>query len=157
MKVVAATPEQVYAVACDMRQRDRDEFMAVSMFQRHDQLVESLVRRFGGHPDAIAGCFDDGAPVCVGGLIQHRPRVATLLFFATDAFEGIALDFSRFVKQRLFPGYVAKGVHRIECSSIAGYDEAHRWIEFLGLTREAEMRKFGRGGETYVQFAWVAE
>lgn len=157
MKVAAATPEDVYAVAGAMRERDREEFMAVSAFQHHHGLVENLVRRFGGHPDAIVGGLDDGTPLCIGGLIQHRPHVATLLFFATDGFGHIGPEFSRFVKQRLFPGYVAKGVHRIECSSIERYDEAHRWIEFLGLTEEARMRKFGRGGETYVQFAWVAE
>jgi hypothetical protein len=157
MKVVAATPEHVYAVASVMRQHDRQEFMAVSQFAKHHELVESLVKRFGGHPDAIMGGLDDGTPLCVGGLIQHRPHVATLLFFATDGFDQIGRDFTRFVKQRLFPGYVAKGVHRIECSSIEGYEEAHQWIVFLGLKREAEMRKFGRGGETYLQFAWVAE
>jgi hypothetical protein len=157
VKVEAASAEHVYEVACAMREHDRKEFMAVSEFQHHHGLVAALVRRFGGHPDTIMGGLDDGTPLCIGGLIQHRPHVATLLFFARDGFDEIGKDFTRFVKQRLFPGYIAKGVHRIECSSIEGYDEAHRWIEFLGLKKEAEMRKFGRGGETYVQFAWVAE
>jgi hypothetical protein len=89
-------------------------------------------------------------------MLLHRPNVATLLFFATDDFGGaVAADFTRFVKQRLFPGYVEKGVHRIECAALAEYDEMHRWLKVLGLVREAVMLGFGRGGETYMQFSWV--
>lgn len=157
MKVGAATTDDVRSVANSMRARDREEFMAVSNFLHHSELVHSLVDRYGGHPDVIVAGLDEGKPMCIGGLILHRPNVATLLFFATDDFHLIGRDFTRFVKQRLFPGYTRKGVHRIECASLGGYDEVHRWIEVLGLTREVEMKKFGRGGETYVQFAWVAE
>ena len=35
--------------------------------------------------------------------------------------------------------------------------EVHRWVELLGLKREAVMPKYGKGGETYIQFAWVAD
>lgn len=155
MIVEPALPAAVAAVAKSMRQRDRDEFMALSHFETHDQLVKSLVQRFGGHPDVFTVHTD--APVAVGGMLLHRPNVATLLFFATDDFAGaVAADFTRFVKQRLFPGYIAKGVHRIECTALAGYEEVHRWLVALGLEYEADMPKFGRGGETYTQFAWTA-
>lgn len=151
----AALTEHIYSVARSMRARDREEFIAVSSFTTHDQMVEALVDRYAGHPDVIvAGLPDD--PIVIGGLIQHRPNVATLLCFATDRFPEIGADLTRFIKQRLFPGYIAKGVHRIECTSLDGYEEVHRWIEALGLKREAVMPKFGRGGETYVQFAWTS-
>lgn len=157
MRVEAATPEHVFAVANAMRARDREEFMAVSTYRRHAELVENLVRRFGNHPDVIAAFWENTVPVVIGGLIQHRPNVATLLFFATDDFPKIGSELTRFIKQRLFAGYVAQGVHRIEAASIDGYDEVHRWIEVLGLKKEAVMRGYGRGGETYLQFAWVKE
>jgi hypothetical protein len=157
MNVEAATPAHVYAVAMAMRARDREEFMAVSNHTRHSELVADLVKRFGGHPDVIAAFWENADPVVIGGLIRHRPNVASLLLFATDDFHHIGAELTRFIKQRLFPGYIAQGVHRIEAASIDGYDEVHRWIEVLGLTREAAMRGYGRGGETFIQFAWVKE
>jgi hypothetical protein len=81
----------------------------------------------------------------------------TLAFFATDQFPEIALGLTKFIKDRLFPRYRAEGVHRIECLSMEGYDAAHRWIGVLGLKREAVLPKFGKGGETFFQFAWVAD
>jgi hypothetical protein len=153
--VEPSLPADVSRVAQAMRQRDRDEFMALSHFERHDELVKSLVKRFGGHPDVFT-VFDDPGPVAVGGMLLHRPNVATLLFFATDDFKDkVAADFTRFVKQRLFAEYRKRGVHRIECAALAEYDEMHRWLKVLGLVREAVMLGFGRAGETYLQFSWV--
>jgi hypothetical protein len=155
MKVVPPNPDDVRAVALLMRQRDRDEFMPLTHFTEHHELVSSLTERFGEHPDCFVVMSHDG-PVAVGGMLLHRPNVATLLFFASDAFAGrVAADFTRFVKQRLFPGYVAKGVHRIECQSLEDYTSVHNWLEVLGLKREATMPGFGRGGETYIQFSWT--
>ena len=155
MMVEPATVRTVREVAENMRERDRAEFMAVSPFQTHGQLVDEIVERYALHQDAYAFLAADGTPVGIAGLIQHRPNVITLLFFATEQFPEIASDLTRFVVQRLFPVYKARGVHRIECASIEGYGETHRWLGVLGLKEEAVMPCFGRGGETYIQFAWV--
>lgn len=155
MIVESALPDDVFRVAQAMRQRDREEFMALGYFERHDELVKSLVKRFGGHPDVFT-VFGDPGPVAVAGMLMNRPNVGTLLFFATDDFQKIGGDFTRFVVQRWFPTYRERGVHRIECVSIDGYDEVHRWLNLMGLEQEAVLPKFGRSGETYIQFAWVA-
>ena len=55
----------------------------------------------------------------------------------------------------LFPRYFAAGVHRIQATSLDGYDEVHRWLRALGLEREAVLPAFGRNGEDFVQFAKV--
>ncbi|GLO68646.1 hypothetical protein MACH17_01630 [Phaeobacter inhibens] len=49
-----------------------------------------------------------------------------------------------------------EGVHRIECLTLADLHVAHRWMEMLGLSEEATLRKYGRNGETFKQFSWVA-
>jgi hypothetical protein len=154
MIVEAATPGAVRMVAENMRIRDREEFMAVSQCRTHDQLVDGLVSRFGLHDDVIVANWQNG-PVAVGGLIHHRPRVGTLLFFATDDLPKIGSDLTRFIRQRLFPCYLRAGTHRIECASLAGYDEVHRWLGVLGLEKEADMRKYGRDGQDFVQFSMV--
>ena len=153
----AAIVATVREVAENMRPRDREEFMAVSPFETHGQLVDAVVERYALHQDAYVFRTDDGAPVGVAGMIRHRPNVITLLFFATEQFAEIGSDLTRFVRKVLFPKYRELGVHRIECASIEGYAETHRWLEVLGLQQEAVMPGYGRGGETYIQFSWVME
>lgn len=156
MKIDVATFGDVYRVARFMRTRDIEEFLAVCPVQTHEGLIMRLMERFGNRDDLIVA-RDGGEAVAIGGLIEHRPHVATLLFFATDGFPAIALGLTRFIRQRLFPRVKRAGVHRIEAVSIAGYHETHRWIEILGLKREAEFRGYGKNGETFVQFAWVSD
>lgn len=152
----AATARTVREVAEEMRPRDREEFMAASPFERHTDLVEALVERYSPHPDVYA--FLDGQePIAIAGLIQHRPRVVTLLFFSKPDLARIGADLTRFVAQRLFPAYQQRGVHRIECASIESYGETHRWLKTLGLKQEAIMPGYGRDGQTYIQFAWVSD
>lgn len=157
MKADAGTPAAIEAVALNMREHDFREIAAMSGLGLRFQMAKHFSAVYGFHPDVITFSNDDGKPIAIGALVQGRPNVATSLFFATDEFPSIGGEVTRFVKQRLFPGYRAKGVHRIEAVSIAGYDDMHRWLGALGLTKEAEMRGYGCGGEDFVQFSWVAD
>lgn len=154
IRIETATYIDVLSVAHRMRDRDVVEFLATSSEPDRTALAMSLSRRYGMSDELIVAC-DDQEPVAIGGLIQHRPNVVTLLFFATDGFPRIALPLTRFITRRLFPEVKAAGAHRIECVSHAGHTDAHRWIRLLGLEQEAEFKGFGRGGETFLQFAWV--
>ena len=155
MRIDAPLRADVRYVAENMRQKDIVEFRAVSRAESTDELIETLIERYGDRGDTICARLDDGTPVAIGAMIESRFNVATLLFFATDDFPQIAMALTRFIVQRLFPRYRNAGVHRIECVSHIDYAEAHRWIETLGLKKEAEMPGYGRNGETYLQFAWV--
>lgn len=156
MRVEEPTIERVRYVADRMRDSDADEFLAVSFAGSRAELADSLVERYADHPHGF--CFMNGqTPVGVAAMVQARPNVITLMFFATDEFPKLAMAITRFTLRTLFPSYRAAGVHRIECASIDGYEAAHRWIEILGLSREGLFRGFGRNGETFHQFAWVAD
>ena len=154
MKLEAPTRQDVRIVARNMRERDKAEFMAVSQAQTGEDLVKALTNRYGNAEDAICA-YVNQEPVAIGAMVSIRPNVVTLAFFATDAFPRIATPLTRFIRQRLFPKYLAAGVHRIECVSKADYSDAHRWIRALGLEQEAVMPGYGRGAETYLQFAKV--
>jgi hypothetical protein len=156
MKLDAPTRDAVAYVAARMRKRDADEFFAVSRAASQAELVSALVDRYGDAPDTFCAFLDE-TPIAVGAMVEHRPNVVTLMFFATDRLPEIGVALTRWIVQRLFPQYRARGVHRIECASMGGYEEVHRWIETLGLSREAVMPKYGKAGETFVQFAWVAD
>jgi len=156
VRIEHASDDDVRRVAGQMRGSDVREFLALSAASDRDGLVQSLLDRYGGHPDAIAVRAAD-EPVCIGAGIEARPNVVTLLFFATDRFPEVAIAVTRFITRELFPRYRAAGVHRVEAVSIDGYDEAHRWIGLLGLKHEAVLRGFGKNGETFHQFAWVSD
>jgi hypothetical protein len=156
MKLDAPSGADVRHVAERIRERDAVEFLAVSHSADKAELVEALVQRYGGAPDAICA-YRNGEPVAVGAMVQVRPNVVTLAFFATDRFPEVALELTKFIRNRLFPQYRADGVHRIECISMVGYDDAHRWIGLLGLEQEAVLPKYGKGGETYILFSWVED
>lgn len=158
MRIETATPSAIRAVAERMRDQDAAEFLAVSNAETRDELVGGLVATYGARDDLIMACADDMRPVAIGGLIEHRPNVATLLFFATDEFRQIALGLTRFIRCNLFPEVVAAGVHRIECVSIAGYVDNHRWIRLLGLNEPIiTLRAYGKGAEDFLMFSWVAD
>ncbi len=158
MRISSPTPELVRQVALNMRDRDYKEFSAVSFAQNREELADAMAERYGERLDVMVGCLDDMTPVCVGAAVMARPNVVTLLFFATKDFKKIALPATRFIKKQFLARLVATGVHRIEAVSLAGYSEAHKWLEALGLKQETQaMLDYGKNREAFTQFAWVRE
>lgn len=140
-----------------MRDSDYDEFSAVSFTDTREDLAAVLAARYGRSHEVHVGFGDDGAPICIGGTVQSRPNVITLLFFATDRFPEIGLPITRYIKKQLFPRLRAAGVHRIEAVSSEDHTDAHAWLKTIGLKRETEpLLNYGKGGEAFLQFSWVA-
>lgn len=157
MKIDVATPDEIRRVALAMRERDFDEMSALTAADTREDLAEFLATVYAGVNDVLCGHDADGEPVCIGGLIQLRPNVASMLFFATDAFPSIGLQITRFVRNELIPRYMDAGVHRIEAASLADYSAVHRWLETLGLAPEGGlMFGYGKRGEAFQNFAKVA-
>ncbi len=153
------TTAEFLAVASNMRHKDFVEFIALSPTDTREDLAALLTERYGSHESLIAVRRKaDEPPVAIGGLIEARPNVVTLLFFATDDFPDVALPLARFSKRQLFPRLFAAGVHRIECVSMSGYEESHRWIEALGLRQEAPpLAAYGKNREDFLQFSLVSD
>lgn len=156
MTIGKADEADVLFVAQNMRASDSREFLAVSQLPDAQALAVDLALRYGQNAATIC-VRDKTGPVAIGAGVEGRPNVITLMFFATDQFPFVAMATTRFIRQQLFPRYREAGVHRIECLSIDGNTDAQRWIETLGLKHEATLKGFGRGKETFHQYAWVAD
>lgn len=157
MKIEPARPEDIYDVAVSMRGRDFEEFTAVNPADSRKDLAHLLVRKYGGRPDILCAWWL-GQPVCVGAFLEVRPRVISLMMFATQDFPRVGLGLTRFIKKQMFPRLIAAGVHRIEAISLDGYAEVHGWLRVLGLEQETEpMRNYGKRGESFVQFVKVID
>jgi hypothetical protein len=155
MKISEATADEAMMVAARMRDRDALEFFAVSGCASMGHMKRAAAERAIA-TRALCASHND-IPVGIGGLVETRPGVASLLFFATEDFSKIVIDLTRFVSKELIPAGKDMGFHRIECVSHELHTDAHRWIKQLGLTEEAVLQGFGRGGETFILFSWVAE
>lgn len=156
MNLEYPSEDDIRRVALDMRETDYREFIALSDQSTREGLALQLAVRFAGREDIFMASWA-GWPVAVGGLIELRPHVVTLAMFATDDLPKIGGPLTKVLKG-MFSDVKRTGVHRIEAVSMVGHDDAHRWIQALGLAPEGgPMRGYGKGGEAYQQFAWVAD
>lgn len=157
MQVNRANHWAIKHVALGMRDRDYTEIEAMTPVTGRAELATYLAEAYGNNPAVLAVGFEGGPPVVVGGLIEWRPNVASLFLCATDDFPKLAKPLTRFIRDDLMFNAQARGVHRFEAVSMAGYDAAHRWLGHLGLTQEATCRGYGKRGENYIQFSKVID
>lgn len=153
MTIFPATLPLVWSVAYRMREMDYEELSATSFaVDRHD-LADSLAVSVSRVKTAFV--CQDGETAAVVGWSIPRPGVAQIGMFATDNFRKISLGVNRFVIRDLFPNINRCNAHRMECFSLGTHTEAHSWLEWLGLHKEAELEGYGRNGEKFVSFAWT--
>jgi hypothetical protein len=152
-----ASALDVRTVARALRESDVNEFGALFDAENAADLAEQMGDVYSARSDLICARHAVHGPVAIGAMVLARPNVATLLFFATEEFKSNALAITRFIRARLFPAYRDAGVHRIECIASEQNKAGRRWIGTLGLQQEAVHRGYGRNGETFVQYAWVAD
>lgn len=158
MKIESAAPGDIRAVALNMRDRDVDEFTAINFADTREELAEALERRYEGDPSVMCGYWKD-RPTCIGGAMQNRPGVVSLLFYATNDFPKIALPMTRWLRNELFPRLIDEGgIHRIEAIAINGRKDVMAWLYTLGLAPETgPLYGYGKRGEAFLLFSKVVD
>jgi hypothetical protein len=137
-------------IARNMRPADAREIYATRLVEDPDILARDCVRWSFTSWQASR----DGMPVACGGAGEISPGVAKVWMFATGDWPSVMTDVARFMRRSFIPGLEARGIHRAECLSIEGHDEAHRWLVWLGARREASLPLRGRNGQTFHLYAW---
>ena len=148
-----ANPLEIYAVAYDMRPRDFEEISCVTWFDNRDDLARDLMLRYSAHENVY--CFGDDVPIGIISYIPVRPGVWSLGMFATDKFQKVSSFLTKRVIRDIIPALDNANAHRVEAQSLAGYDEVHKWLDFIGLKKEGELKGFGSRGQDFVTFAYV--
>lgn len=143
----------VWDVAYRMRDVDYDELAAISFAQDRRELADNLSVSIHSHPRMFV-CSDE-RPAVVVGWSMTRPGVGQVGMFATEEFRKIAAGVNRFITHELMLDINRYNLHRLECFSLGSHVEAHSWLEWLGLSKEAEHESYGRNGEKFVSFAWT--
>jgi len=152
--VVQATPEMVYEVSKNMRERDLQELLAIHWEENREQLAEGLAEQFGNFP--MAFCLGrDNIPICILVAVTMRPGVWSMGMWATADIVKIGKELNNFAMNPLFSSMRACGMHRVECKSIVGYTAIHKWLRHLGFTQGETEKMYGKNKEDFLTFYWT--
>jgi hypothetical protein len=97
----------------------------------------------------------DAEPAAVGGFVPIWPGMGSGWMWGTGRWDEVVLEVTRAMKRHILPTLDARGVHRIECRTMANHTASIRWLEMLGFRREAVIAQFGQGREDFVLCARV--
>lgn len=151
MHLVKLTLLDALYVCNYLRASDLREAKATSHCGDAEQLAMTMIQHYGPYSHAVLG--EDGTPIAVIGATEQWPGVWTCWMLATDRFNEIGKELTRWVKRAMIPHLVEQGAHRIDAYSIDGHDTAHRWLRFCGAVQEARLRRYGRNGEDFLVFS----
>lgn len=147
-----AKREDVRYVFENLREQDRYEVESVN-----PGVPTEVMADVSFDTSAVRIAIEDngGNVVAVCGLAMLWVGVCSIWFLSTDNVSRVMVSLTRELKKSLMSGLKKMGCHRAEAKSIATHGVAHRWMQILGGTHEATLRKFGRGGENFELFTWI--
>jgi hypothetical protein len=141
-----------------MRQADIDEIMC--QMPRDTTPVQAALTSFEVSPDdcRFVSYDPDGVPTGAFGWAPATPA-GTLWVgwaFGTHKLRRSIPDISKFITLNQWP-YLMRTYRpkRLEVRSLESHDVSHRWLTSLGATRECELKRYGRDGETFVLYSWT--
>jgi hypothetical protein len=141
----------------NMRSRDWDEIRACLWDDDKERFVFQFDHAVKQGGMAWTARWD-GKPVAIVALIPMWPGLYQAGMFATSDFPKVAMRLTRALQKSIIPVIgELREVRRVQCHSIEGYDEAHRWLLSLGAEKEAVIPNYGRNGESFVTFSWNSD
>jgi len=149
--MILATHPNVLHVSERMRASDAREIYATSWADDPADLAARVMMAPGFTWTAHG---DDGEPIAVIGSAPLWPNMWQAYAFATDRWPEVYREVTKHALRYMIPGLENSGVHRAQCASIEGHDDAHRWLEFLGASRTSTLDGYGKGGERFFIYSW---
>lgn len=144
--IKAATWPEIEFVARNMRERDRLEICALS--NSDDPVVAVSHLKTLPYFGAIARKDE---PIAAVGAVYLWPGSVSAFMFATDRWSEVATQTTRWAKKVLIPSLYRQGIHRMQCYSMVGHKEAHRWLRYFGAKSRREPA-YGKNHEDFLYF-----
>jgi hypothetical protein len=146
-------PDLLY-VADNMRDMDKNEIFATRWDENPESLVDSIMK-YGDFGWVVGS--EDGIPIAAFGAIPIWPGSWQVWMFATDRWNEVSTQVTKFIKRVMIPAIVDAGWNRAECKSIEDHPTAHRWLEMLGATHEHTLACFGKDGQAFRLYSWTKD
>lgn len=140
--------DEVEALMHNLRARDKLELRACG-YNSPAQVARTFARVLCG-----AVFLHDWRPAAVVAFAEMTPSTLSAALLASDDWPKVARRVMRYGQRTLKPMLLGKGYKRAECRTIAGHDDAIRFLKRFGFVEECRVPLYGRDGETFVQFAW---
>ena len=149
------TPEGLEFVLGNLRDADEAEVKA-TIDKGSAEATAKLIAMIPG-PKWEARTERDAEPAAVGGFVPIWPGMGSGWMWGTARWDEVVIEVTRAMRKHILPTLDARGVHRIECRTMANHTASIRWLEMLGFKREAVTAQFGQGREDFILLARVAE
>ncbi|MEM9107214.1 MAG: hypothetical protein AAGC96_16300 [Pseudomonadota bacterium] len=147
-----ATLRDVSFIAANLRSCDREEIECqVAPGTRPSEIAVFCLR--GSQSWTV---FRDGLPLGAFGFAPISSGVLNGWAFGRQGFGRCIPTVTRFVFREIVPGWLDQGIRRIEVRTIESHKSAHRWLEAAGASRICALEDWGRSGERFYLYAWVA-
>lgn len=151
MKIVKVNYDDLFYVANNMRQEDKEEIFATRWDDDPESMCLEIVN--SPHISAYANTMGIDRPIAAIGAVPMWPGVWSVWMFATPEFHKIGKSMTKYVRDIMIPNLRKHG-HRAECRSHRNHKKAHRWLEMLGAKRESTLESFGKDKQDFFVYAW---
>lgn len=137
-------------VAENMQAADANEIYALRPNDDPESVVQQVLRGVG-----YGWVLGHGTQPCtVIGIEPMWPGVWAAWMFSTANMQRAGRAVTKLARRVILPVWAEEGGHRLECWSHDQHTVAHRWLEALGARPEQTANGYGKGGETFLCYAW---
>ncbi|OSI16506.1 hypothetical protein BWD09_07000 [Neisseria dentiae] len=142
--IVPLTHEYANYIAFNMREDDAREVLATQTSDYRHQFADECAAMGGW-------CLIDsgGIPVVMGGVFECWPNVGNAWCVATHDISKHGIEATKAAK---FAINEKQHLHRVQAFSADFHTVSHKWLECLGFSRGATLKKFGKRGEDFIVF-----
>jgi hypothetical protein len=131
----------------NLRPRDREEMAALGVTD--EVALNILTQRV-----VVGALFPwRWMPTVVLAFHQVGPKTVEVSMLATDDWRYVSRAVIRWALRFAKPQLLAMGFDRAQCLTMEGYDEAIRFLEFMGFKREGRIVPKG-SSRAFIRYAW---
>lgn len=136
-------------LVANLRERDREE---VAEYWYSTGQIEASIRM----PHVALRRFDlaTGEPAAALWFDALTPKALIASMLATDAWPRVARAAYRYATREAPAMLTGLGYVRAECRTMAGHDDAIRFLERVGFTLDCRLPMYGAGGRSFAQYSW---
>ena len=159
IELVTPTESALCYIASHLRTNDREELFCVRWSDDPGALVTDCMGVIARPSSITTIAKYERRPVAVLGGVEIWPGAWDVWAFGTDEFDKVGFALTRYVRRRLIPYLLHKGMRRAHCNSLASHTKSHEWLRDLGARPEDErpMKNWGKNGEDFIMFEWHRE